>query len=79
MRREGEGPQRPTAGAPGEQAFDRFDGDGDGKLTREEFAAGMAKMREFMQRNGGRPGGPGSEDRGGRSPEEGFRKPPEQK
>lgn len=75
----GEGPQRPErpgAAAMGEQAFDRFDADGDGTLSREEFAEGMARMRQFMQ--GGGPGRPGGPDRGGRGPEEGFRKPPEQ-
>ena len=72
----GERPERPGAAAMGEQAFDRFDADGDGKLSREEFAEGMARMRQSMQ--GGAPVRPGRPDRGGRGPEEGFRKPPEQ-
>jgi len=70
--------ERPAAGAMGEQAFDRFDGDGDGKLTREEFAAGMAMLREFMQRTGQGPGGAARPEGGGRGPAEGFRKPPQQ-
>ncbi|MFM8495311.1 MAG: EF-hand domain-containing protein [Planctomycetia bacterium] len=74
----GEWPQRPGSAAGGEEAFARLDRDGDGKLSREEFAEGMARMREFMQRGGGRPGGSGMPDRGGRSPEEGFRRPPPQ-
>jgi hypothetical protein len=82
----GEWPQRPGGGRPeragggamGEQAFDRLDGDGDGRLSREEFANGMARMREYMQRGGGGPAGPGMPDRGGRGPEEGFRRPPPQ-
>ena len=78
---DGDRPQRPGGGAPGEQAFDRIDGDGDGKLSREEFTAGMARIREFMQRGGQGPGGPGGlgrPERGGGTPAEGFRKPPEQ-
>lgn len=86
MRRDGEGPpqqggewpQRPGSAAGGGEAFGRFDSDGDGSLSREEFAEGMARTREFMQRGGGRPGGPGMPDRGGRGPAEGFRKPPQQ-
>lgn len=80
----GEWPQRPGSGAGGEEAFSRLDRDGDGKLSREEFAEGMARMREMMQRGGGRPGGaggpggPGGPDRGGRGPENGFRRPPSQ-
>ena len=80
----GEWPQRPGSGPGGEEVFSRLDRDGDGKLSREEFAEGMARMREFMQRGGGRPGGaggpggPGMPDRGGRGPEEGFRRPPPQ-
>ena len=80
----GEWPQRPGSGAGGEEAFGRLDRDGDGTLSREEFAEGMARMREFMQRGGGRPGGaggpggPGMPDRGGRGSEEGFRRPPPQ-
>ena len=74
----GEWPQRPGSGAGGEEALSRLDRDGDGKLSREEFAEGMARMREFMQRGGGRPGGPGMPNRGGRGTEEGFRKPPQQ-
>jgi hypothetical protein len=76
-RAEGDRPQRPGGGAMAGEAFDRLDADGDGKLSREEFVDGMARMREFMQRNGpgglGMPGGPG-----GRGPEQGFRRPPQQ-
>lgn len=79
QRAEGDRPQRPGVGAMGGEAFDRLDADGDGKLSREEFVDGMARMREFMQRNGpgglGVPGGPGP---GGRGPEQGFRRPPQQ-
>lgn len=74
----GERTDRPGSGPFGEQAFERLDGDGDGKLSREEFAVGMARMREFMQRGGEGRGGPGRPERGGRGPEEGFRKPPQQ-
>lgn len=80
----GEWPRRPESGAGGEEAFGRLDRDGDGKLSREEFAEGMARLRDFMQRGGGRPGGaggragPGMPDRGGRGSEEGFRRPPPQ-
>lgn len=74
----GEWPQRSGSAAGGEEAFARLDRDGDGKLSREEFAEGMARMREFMQRGGGRPGGSGMPDRGGRGAEEGFRRPPPQ-
>lgn len=73
---EGERPARPGDGGFGAQAFDRLDGDGNGTLSREEFGAGMARMREFMQRGG--PGGPGRPDRGERGPAEGFRRPPQQ-
>lgn len=77
----GDRPQRADGGALGEQAFDRLDGDGDGNLSREEFATGMARMREFMQRGGQGPGGPGGlgrPERGGGTPAEGFRQPPQQ-
>jgi len=74
----GEWPQRPGSGAGGEEAFSRFDRDGDGKLSREEFAEGMARMREMMQRGGGRPGGAGGPGGPGRGPENGFRRPPSQ-
>ena len=70
---------RPGAGPFGEQAFDRLDADGDGKLSREEFAAGMARFREYMQGGGPRPNRPSRPDGAGRGGEEGFRKPPEQK
>ena len=73
------GPQRPGAGAFGDQAFDRLDADGDGKLSREEFATGMARLREYMQGGGPRPNRPGLPDGAGRGGDEGFRKPPEQK
>jgi hypothetical protein len=75
-RRDGE---RPGGGGMAAGAFDRFDSDGDGRLSREEFEAGMARMREFMQRQQG-PGNGGlgraAPGRGG--PEEGFRRPPSQ-
>lgn len=59
------------------QGFERMDTDGDGKLSREEFAAGMARLRELMQRAG--PGRPGPRRPGGeRGPEQGFRRPPTQ-
>jgi len=74
----GEWPQRLGSGAGGEEAFSRLDRDGDGKLSREEFADGMARMREFMRRGMPGPGGPGGPDRAGRGPEEGFRRPPPQ-
>ena len=76
MRREGDRPGIPGAEAGGEAAFNRLDGDGDGKLSREEFATGMARLREFMQRGMPTPGS--MPERGGRGPEEGFRKPPQQ-
>ena len=74
----GEGrPQRPGADAMAAQGFERMDTDGDGKLSREEFAAGMARLRELMQRAG--PGRPGPRRPGGeRGPEQGFRRPPTQ-
>jgi hypothetical protein len=62
-----------------EKAFARMDTDGDGKLSPEEFADGRSRMRDQSQRNGKGPGGRGRLDReGGRVPEEGFRKPPQQ-
>jgi hypothetical protein len=82
QRPEGDGPrrpdgERPAAGAMAAGAFDRFDGDGDGRLSREEFEAGMARMREFLQRQQGS-GGLGRPAPGGGGPEEGFRRPPRQ-
>jgi Ca2+-binding EF-hand superfamily protein len=74
-RPDGERPPRPGSGPGGEEAFNRLDRDGDGRLSREEFDEGMARMREFMQRGGP---GPGMPDRGGRGPEQGFRRPPQQ-
>lgn len=76
--RAGERPQRPGAGAMAAQGFDRMDTDGDGKLSREEFAAGMARMRELMQRGGPGRGGPRRPEGGQRGPEQGFRRPPKQ-
>jgi hypothetical protein len=70
-------PQRPGAGAMAEQGFDRMDADGDGKLSKEEFAAGMKRLRELMQQGGAGLGGPrrpGAE----RGPDQGFRRPPQQ-
>jgi hypothetical protein len=72
---------RPGAGPGGEEAFNRLDRDGDGSLSRGEFAEGRERMRELMQRNGPPPAGPGSPDRpdrGDRGPEQGFRRPPQQ-
>lgn len=64
--------QRPEALA--EQVFDRMDTDGNGTLSREEYLAGAARLREMMMRRGGQPG------LGGRAgpPAEGFRRPPRQ-
>ena len=45
--------ERPRAGAMAAAAFDRLDGDGAGRLSREEFEAGMARLRELMERRGG--------------------------
>jgi Ca2+-binding EF-hand superfamily protein len=56
--------------------FQRLDRDGDGKLSREEFAVGMARMREMMQQRGGML--PGQMAGRGGGPAEGFRRPPEQ-
>jgi len=75
---EGERPQRPAGGPIGEQAFERLDRDGDGKLSREEFAEGMGRLREAMQRGGPGPAAPGRPEGGDRGPAEGFRRPPEQ-
>jgi hypothetical protein len=79
-RPEGRAERRPDGrpeGAPlAGEAFDRMDRDGDGSLSREEFTAGMARLREMMQR-GGLPGGMGRPE-GRRGPEEGFRRPPRQ-
>jgi len=68
-------PQRP--GAMAEQGFDRMDADGDGKLSKEEFAAGMKRLRELMQQGGAGLGGP-RRPGGDRGPEQGFRRPPQQ-
>jgi hypothetical protein len=70
-------PQRPGAGAMAEQGFDRMDADGDGKLSKEEFAAGMKRLRELMQQGGTGLGGP-RRPGGDRGPEQGFRRPPQQ-
>jgi hypothetical protein len=70
-------PQRPGAGAMAEQGFDRMDADGDGKLSKEEFAAGMKRLRELMQQGGAGLGGP-RRPGGDRGPEQGFRRPPQQ-
>ena len=69
--------QRTGAGAMVEQGFERMDADGDGKLSKEEFAAGMARMREYMERAGQGRGGP-RRPGGERGPEQGFRRPPQQ-
>lgn len=76
-RPDGQRPPRPGAGAMAEQGFERMDSDGDGKLSREEFAAGMARLREFMERGGQGRGGP-RRPGGERGPEQGFRRPPQQ-
>ena len=68
-------PQRP--GAMAEQGFDRMDADGDGKLSKEEFTAGMKRLRELMQQGGAGLGGP-RRPGGDRGPEQGFRRPPQQ-
>lgn len=67
MRRDGEA----DPGALAEPFFDRADTDGDGRLSREEYLAGAARLREIMRRGGGF-------GLGGRAaaPEEGFRRPP---
>ena len=70
-------PQRPGAGAMAEQGFDRMDADGDGKLSKEEFAAGMKRLRELMQQGGAGLSGP-RRPGGDRGPEQGFRRPPQQ-
>ena len=70
-------PQRPGPGAMAEQGFDRMDADGDGKLSKEEFAAGMKRLRELMQQGGAGLGGP-RRPGGDRGPEQGFRRPPQQ-
>ena len=70
-------PQRPGAGAMAEQGFDRMDADGDGKLSTEEFATGMKRLRELMQQGGAGLGGP-RRPGGDRGPEQGFRRPPQQ-
>lgn len=65
-----------------EAVFAKMDADGDGTLSKEEFAEGGKRMREAAQRKGkGQGQGPGQRglpDRGGRGPEQGFRKPPQQ-
>lgn len=71
-------PPRPGAGAMAEQGFERMDADGDGKLSKEEFAAGMARLRELMERTGPGIGGPRRPGGGERGPEQGFRRPPQQ-
>jgi Ca2+-binding EF-hand superfamily protein len=69
----------PASGAMAAGAFDRLDSDGDGRLSREEFEAGMTRMREFMQRRRGADGGGlGRPAPVGGGPEEGFRRPPGQ-
>jgi Ca2+-binding EF-hand superfamily protein len=61
-----------------EQGFDRMDADGDGKLSKDEFAAGMKRLRELMERAGPGIGGPRRPGGGERGPEQGFRRPPQQ-
>jgi Ca2+-binding EF-hand superfamily protein len=73
-----DGERRP--GGPGpegmDQAFQRFDRDGDGRLSRDEFNEGMTRLREMMQRSGGMM--PGQMAGPGGGPGEGFRRPPQQ-
>lgn len=68
--------QRPGAGGLGGEAFDRLDSDGNGTLSRDEFEQGMARLRQYMQPGGGRRG---MSERGERGPDQGFRRPPEDK
>ena len=70
----GPGPAGRGTGEEMDAVFQRMDRDGDGKLSREEFTAGMTRLREMMQqRGGGLPGQPAGRSGG---PEEGFRRPP---
>lgn len=69
----GPGPGRGT-GEEMDALFQRMDSDGDGKLSREEFSAGMTRLREMMQQRGGQLPGAAAGRAGG--PEEGFRRPP---
>jgi len=72
---------RPAGGAYGEEAFQRLDRDGDGRLSREEFDEGMARLRASMQAGSAAPRGPeglGRPGRDRRGPEGGFRRPPRQ-
>ena len=61
-----------------EAMFARMDADRDGTLSPQEFAAGAGRMREAAQRKGKGLGERGGPERGGRGPEQGFRKPPQQ-
>ena len=75
----GRRPEGPSPGPAGDDLagpFQRMDRDGDGKLSREEFAAGMTRLREMMQQRGGML--PGQMSGRGGGPEEGFRRPPAQ-
>jgi hypothetical protein len=81
MRRpEGERPEGRPEGGPAllDQAFGRMDQDGNGQISRDEFAQGMARMREGFGRGRGEgPGAPGA-GRGPSTGEGGFRRPPQQ-
>jgi hypothetical protein len=41
------------------RAFQRFDRDGDGKISADEMKAGMERMADRMEQMGDRMGGPG--------------------
>lgn len=81
MRRpEGERPEGRPEGGPAllDQAFGRMDQDGSGQISKDEFAQGMARMREGFGRGRGEgPGAPGA-GRGPSTGEGGFRRPPQQ-
>ena len=83
MRPEGDGGRR-GGGMFGEpkETFKRFDTDGNGSISEDEYITGVEKMREMFRGRGGQPGpgGPGGMNRPGEGPrpggEGGFRRPP---